>query len=334
MQIPSGTGGGRVSDELRQTIDEHYEQHSDALDTIRKELDGYASDQTVSEHYEQHSDALDTIIKELDGYASSNNELAQTVSEHYEQHSDALDTIRKELDGYVSSEDTPNKNDHIIWNGSAWVFAPDGTTFTFSIATFTDNGGSSVVEIGEEIWKNAGELTFSATYNNGPATNGYVSLSGWGSNLTLTGGSFEGPTVTTEGVSYPVVGGNRSFVLHATDGSDSDTDANTYYFYNRRFWGATSTSGSYTEADIEGLSGNELSNSRAKTFTVNAGAGEYIVYSYPTRLGTATFTVGGFEGGFESPELVSVTNSSGYTETYYVYRSTNASLGSTTVVVS
>jgi len=244
-------------------------------------------------------------------------------------HTHALDNL-SDVDG----TDTPDKNDHLVWDGSQWTYSPDGTTFTFSIATFTDTGGSAVVEIGTGTWKAIGAVSFSATYNNGPATDGVVNLGEWGGDLTLTGGSFEGPTVNTEAITYPAVDGTRVLQLQATDGSDPDTNNNTYYFRNNRYWGVTTTASGYSEADIEGLAGNDLSNTRVKTFTVIPGAGEYIVYSYPSRLGSATFTVGGFEGGFESPETVSVTNTSSYTEDYYIYRSTNSNLGSTEVVVT
>ena len=230
----------------------------------------------------------------------------------------------------------PTKNYVLKWNGTEWVAALYNASFTFSISTFTCNAGASgtVFEMGTAgTWKAIGAVSFSATYNNGPASGGYVTYGAW-ANLDLTGGSFEGPTVSGEIVSYPAVGGSNAFVLHATDGTTNTTKTVTYYFYNRRFWGVTSTASGYVEADIEGLANNELSNSRAKTFTVAPGAGEYILYSYPSRLGAATFTVGGFVGGFESPETVSVTNASGYTENYYVYRSTNVNLGSTTVVAS
>ena len=234
----------------------------------------------------------------------------------------------------VSDVDIPAKDDHLIFNGVEWVFAPSGTTFTFSIATFTDTSGATTVEIGIGVWKAIGAISFSATYNNGPATGGYVSLVGWVGNLTLTGISFQGPTVNTEAVSFPAVGLTRQFTLHATDGVDNSTASNTYYFYNRRYWGVDNKPDTYTEADIEALAGTDLANSRAKSFTVNAALGEYILYSYPSRLGAAIFTVGGFEGGFESPETVSVTNASGYTEDFYIYRSNNSGLGITTVVVS
>ena len=76
-----------------------------------------------------------------------------------------------------------------------------------------------------------------------------------------------------------------------------------------------------------------LSNTKARTIDVNAGAGQYIIYALPVRLGTVEFFVSGFEGGFEPPARQQLTNASGYTEAYYVYRSTNANLGRTIVEV-
>jgi hypothetical protein len=87
------------------------------------------------------------------------------------------------------------------------------------------------------------------------------------------------------------------------------------------------------ESDVEGLGTSVASNSKGRTFTEVPASSYYIIYSLPVRLGTVTFWVGGFEGGFLSPETVSVTNVNGYAENYYVYRSTNSGLGSTTVQV-
>jgi len=224
------------------------------------------------------------------------------------------------------------KNLVLKYNGSQWVPAVYSASFTFSIATFTSNIGATPILISTGQWKAIGSISFSATYNNGPATNGYVSHSGW-SNLTMSGVGYVGPTLNTQTVDYPAVGGYQQFTLNATDGTDNSTSSLTYYFYNLRFWGV-SIDTTYDESDVEGLASNELSNARAKTFTVTAATGEYIVYAYPSRLGTATFTVGGFGGGFEDPQTVSITNTNGYTENYYVYRSTQSGLGATTVVVS
>jgi hypothetical protein len=104
-------------------------------------------------------------------------------------------------------------------------------------------------------------------------------------------------------------------------------------FVNRICYGVAA-SGTVDNAFVNALSNKVLSTTKARTITVNAGSGQYIWYCVPTRLGACTFKVGGFDGGFEAAQTVSVTNASGYTENYYVYRSTNANLGSTTVVVS
>jgi hypothetical protein len=226
------------------------------------------------------------------------------------------------------------KNDILKYNGSEWLTVPEGTTFTFSIASFTHNLGSTTVEIGTGVWKAIGAITFDCSYNNPPATNGYVSHSGW-SNLTMSGAGFDQATASVEAVNYPAsAGGTKVFTLNATDGTDSDTSTLTFTFVNRRFWGKSTTASGYTESDIEGLASNELSNSKAKTFSSTTGTGEYIIYAYPTRLGTATFSINGFAGGFISPETVSVTNASGFTENYYVYRSLLTDLGTVSVGAS
>lgn len=99
------------------------------------------------------------------------------------------------------------------------------------------------------------------------------------------------------------------------------------------YWGVTTKLSGFTEADIEGLSGSAISNAKGRTVVITAAAGEYLTYALPVRLGVVTFWVGGFEGGFEAYETVSVTNVNGYTENYYIYRSTNSGLGITTLTV-
>lgn len=78
----------------------------------------------------------------------------------------------------------------------------------------------------------------------------------------------------------------------------------------------------------------KLQTSRSMSFTVSAGSGQYILLALPVALGVPTFKVGGFEGGFELVDTRELTNASGHTESYRLYRSTNAGLGSTTVSVT
>lgn len=128
-----------------------------------------------------------------------------------------------------------------------------------------------------------------------------------------------------------------TFRLTATvDGQEKTRDV-TLRYYNERMWGVSSEAAIDTQAEIDTFrtaQNKELSNSRVKTFTVTAGAGEYIYYIIREALGTPTFTVGGFEGGFSKVGDVSWQNPRGFTENYDVWRSDSAGLGQTTVEVT
>ncbi len=227
---------------------------------------------------------------------------------------------------------TPHTNDEPVWNGTAAQWTAEGVSYSFSIASFSDGFGSPI-EIGNGVWESTGAITFNASYNNGPTTGGYVSFSGW-ANLTLTN-TFQGPTVTVANTNFPSVGGSVVFTLNATNGTSSPTASITHTFNNDRYWGVDSiSSGTYSSADVRALQNNDLTNSIPLTFTLNPGAGQYIVYAYTARLGTASFTCGGFLGGFNPPATTSVTNGTGYTENYSVYSSVNADLGTTNCVVT
>ena len=125
---------------------------------------------------------------------------------------------------------------------------------------------------------------------------------------------------------------NKTFGLVAHDGTKSFSKNISFSFLNGRYWGVSS-SDEYNNSFILSLS-KELAESRAKTFTVNCGEGQYIYYCVPTRLGNCSFKVGGFEGGFNKVDTIQFTNASGFTESYDIYKSTNSNLGNTTVVVS
>lgn len=130
------------------------------------------------------------------------------------------------------------------------------------------------------------------------------------------------------------------FTLTVTDaGSNSQSAATasktaTLKFYNQCYYGVAAIPSAVNSTFVKGLANKVLTGTRARTITVSAGSNQYIWYAIPKRLGDCSFNVAGFDGGFEAKQTVSVTNASGYTEDYYVYRSTNANLGSTTVKVS
>ena len=133
---------------------------------------------------------------------------------------------------------------------------------------------------------------------------------------------------------------NKTWTLVAMDnGSASQapataTKAASLTFLNRVYFGAAAAPSAVNSAFLLGLANAVLTNTKARNFTVNAGAGQHIWYAVPARLGACAFKVGGFDGGFTLAGTISHTNASGYTEEYNVYRSDNANLGSTAVTVS
>lgn len=149
----------------------------------------------------------------------------------------------------------------------------------------------------------------------------------WTLNKTATNQTINGTAVTGNSKQYTGVTGNTTYTLIVTDGKTSANKAASVSFANQIYYGVASNLDNVTSLT------KVLSNTKGRTITVNAGTGQYIIYAIPARLGNVTFYVGGFEGGFESPIEQTLTNASGYSETYKVYRSTNASLGSTTVEI-
>lgn len=149
----------------------------------------------------------------------------------------------------------------------------------------------------------------------------------WTLNKTATTQTINGTAVTGNSKQYTGVTANTTYTLAVGDGQTTASKSASVSFANQIYYGVATNLDNVTSLT------KVLSNTKGRTITVNAGRGEYIVYAIPARLGNATFYVGGFEGGFESPIEQTLTNASGYSETYKVYRSTNASLGSTTVEI-
>jgi hypothetical protein len=151
-----------------------------------------------------------------------------------------------------------------------------------------------------------------------------VTLS-WNLNKQATSQNINGAPVEGSSKQFTDVTSNQTYTLNVTDGQTNASKTVNVSFANRIYYGAAADLTSVTELS------SVLSNNPARTITVDAGAGEYIIYAIPARLGDVAFYVGGFEGGFEDPVEQILSNTSGYVETYKFYRSTNAGLGETAV---
>jgi hypothetical protein len=221
---------------------------------------------------------------------------------------------------------SPSSGQVLIYSSGAFVnqtlrssnIGGDFSILTFGTATTLEIGVSSI------------DPSFTATYQYTITNAGIKDNNGHAvQSITSPGTSFTYTVTNVKTTNNSTV----VFTLTATDSTLTDSDTVTYSWRPYVYWGVDA-SPALSEAFIEGMSNSALASSRTRTFTVNAGTGEYICYAYPNSYGAATFTVGGFEGGFTSLGTVTVTNAYGIAQSYILYRSDNPSLGSTTVVVT
>ena len=126
---------------------------------------------------------------------------------------------------------------------------------------------------------------------------------------------------------------NAIIKLTVTDERDASVSKQiTISFQPKVYWGKTAKD-TLVDADVLALEGSALASSRGRSFTVNAGAGEKIVYAIPSSFGTPVFNVGGFDGGFKKVQTLDFTNASGHKQNYDIWMSVNAGLGETAVTV-
>lgn len=126
---------------------------------------------------------------------------------------------------------------------------------------------------------------------------------------------------------------NKTYTLKVTDEREATAQkSTTISFVAGNYYGKSSITDteSINNAFILGLTKRLSTNIKTK-FTVTAGAGEYIYYAFPATNADPTFSVGGFDGGFDLVKTFEFQNASGHTESYKVFRSTNPGLGETTV---
>lgn len=239
-----------------------------------------------------------------------------------------------------TTTDAPARDEVLKWNGTNWVPAAYDATFVFTIATFADDQ-TNTQEIGSGTWKAIGAINFTMTYNNGPPTSGFISIGGTGG-VTWSGGNIVLSTPFTsqasvDATSYPASKDTTVvFTLNVTSGSDNDTDTQTVTFYNQIRWGKSSTSTGWSSAQIVALAGSTLSNDHTRSgMTISSvGASDYLIFACPasySNLSSLNFSYNGLCISMQAAETISVTNASGFTENYEVYRSTSQNLGDHTL---
>ena len=137
--------------------------------------------------------------------------------------------------------------------------------------------------------------------------------------LMLDGATVD-PTLREKTLTGLEIAKTKTFTLTATDERGASASKTTSIsFYNGIYSGAAAAPASIDSAFILGLT-KTLTGTKNRTVKINGGDGLYAWYAYPKRLSKSLFNIGGFDYEWEL-ETISFTNSLGYTEEYYIYRS-------------
>ena len=222
----------------------------------------------------------------------------------------------KKVRGEIAAAGQATSADKVSYNGKTVQEALDDLNYTpIQITSFSNN--VNTVEMGSTV----DSVTLKFGFNKKPKS---LTLDGHPEDVSATSKELSGLALKT----------NKTWNLTAKDDREAtSTKTTSVSFLNGAYWGIGAVDGSdVTDEFVKGLQ-KALTGSRARDFTVNATEGQYIYYAIPSRFGTPSFFVGGFEGGFAKLKTFDFTNASGYKESYDVYRSDNASLGSTKVTV-
>jgi hypothetical protein len=135
---------------------------------------------------------------------------------------------------------------------------------------------------------------------------------------------------------------NETFTLTVTSSDNKTASSSTsYIFRNRIYWGVSAIPGGYDDTFIKGLSSNAFDPDYLRQFTVNAGAGQFIFFAIPKSyvdspyIDPPYFFMGtSVPGGMEiAQETIGYTYENNI-EDYIIYKSANANLGQTDVIIS
>ena len=153
---------------------------------------------------------------------------------------------------------------------------------------------------------------------------------------SLNGANLPDTTQRTYTEAGPITA-NKTYDLSVNDGTKTASRSVSISFQNKVYYGVSDVNdtASVDSAFIIGLTGSKFATSKSSvgSISVNAEAGQYIFYAQPASFAAPVFNIGGFDTEFPKFATIDFTNASGYTESYNVYRSGQAGLGSTSATV-
>lgn len=288
-----------------------------ASSTDQLEADVEALKQQTGEAITKHDEDIDEIYGELQNLEAIAGTNVQAIS--------AIRDILNEMGSGTDQDEEQNQKLQQLESdyGELKSAVDDLLYVPIQVTSFASS--PSTVEKGVEVT----EATLSWELNKAPKT---LTIGETKLPLQKKGSQkFEGLEITA----------NHKFTISATDERDKTVSKDAAIsFYNGVYYGVAEAPATYNSEFIIALgnSGKKtLRSSKLSPFSVTAGEGEYIYYCLPVSMGTCSFKVGGFDGGFDLVATLDgdnkYENEHGHLEAYRIYRSTNAGLGATTVEV-
>lgn len=265
----------------------------------------------ITEQAELLNERIDNLTQDLAAEVEALGSQVGTIEEQT--------TALSENDSKLAEEDTAIKER--LAEVEKWIDDKDYGDGIL-ITSFSHDAGSR--EMGSTIKS----LNLNWGLNRKPVT---LTLNDEALDLNARSKHVDGLSVTMDKNTWP------TWKLTATDNRNKvvSSSVSSFTFLNGVYYGAAAQPEVVDTSFVRGLLANPiLTSSKGRTITANAADGEYIWYCLPKRLGSCTFKVGGFEGGFALADTIEFTNDSKYTESYYIYQSEESGLGNTTVGVS
>lgn len=218
---------------------------------------------------------------------------ADNVAYEHANHDDWT-SVKKALDGLI------DKVEYV---------APKVTSFTMTPAT-------TEYEIGQSVTN----LSFSWAYNKDITTQSLSDCVLADENERSA--SWSG-TLTS----------NKTFTLSVSDGQNSATSSKTISFKHKFYYGVASLPDSFDSSFILSLANSKFATGYKGTYSLNAGDGQYAFFACPTSWNMPNSAkIGGFGTDLVDCGTVSFTNASGHTENFKVLRTSQANLGTISVL--
>lgn len=199
------------------------------------------------------------------------------------------------------------------------------SSFSLGNITAISSGNTVTTRSPIELGSTVTSVVLTWVTNKTPTT---LKLDGVSMNANLTTHTYTNLNLTN----------SKTYKIVVTDEKNTSVEkSTTLTFCNRVCYGVAEVPDVIDSNFVMGLSTKNLATSKTNNgISYNAGAGQYLWYCVPVRLGTCSFTdvETGLGAGLALAATVSVTNASGFTEDYYVYKSDYAGLGSLTVKVT